>query len=61
MCKKLFLLLSILSCSLLTAQNSYRNLSSENWTFNKQNETQKNKAKVPGTIHTDLFENKHHS
>lgn len=56
--KKLLLLLSILYCSVLTAQNSYRNLSSENWTFNKQNEAQKNKARVPGTIHTDLFENK---
>jgi beta-mannosidase len=57
MYKKLFLLLSILCCGFIAAQNSYRNLSSENWTFNKQNETQKNKAKVPGTIHTDLFEN----
>lgn len=44
-------------CCFVSAQNSYRNLSSENWTFNKQNDTQKNKAKVPGTIHTDLFEN----
>lgn len=55
--KYLFLLLSILCCGYISAQNSYRNLSSENWTFNKQNESQKNKAKVPGTIHTDLFEN----
>ena len=58
MYKKVFLLLSILCCSFISAQNSYRNLSSENWTFNKQNESQKNKAKVPGTIHTDLFQNK---
>lgn len=56
--KKLLLLLSILYGSYITAQNSYRNLSNENWTFNKQNDSQKNKAKVPGTIHTDLFENK---
>jgi len=55
--KKLLLLLSILCCGYVSAQNSYRNLCSENWTFNKQNESQKNKAKVPGTIHTDLFEN----
>ena len=57
MYKKLLLLLSILYCGFIAAQNSYRNLSSENWTFNKQNESQKNKAKVPGTIHTDLFQN----
>jgi beta-mannosidase len=55
--KNLFLLLSILSCVFISAQNSYRNLCSENWTFNKLNEFKKNKAKVPGTIHTDLFEN----
>jgi beta-mannosidase len=33
-------------------------LSSENWTFNKQNETKKHKATIPGTVHTDLYENK---
>ena len=55
--KNLFLLLSFLCCGFISAQNSYRNLCSENWTFNKQNEPKKNKAKVPGTIHTDLFEN----
>ncbi|WP_329805832.1 beta-mannosidase [Flavobacterium facile] len=55
--KNFFLLLSILCCGFVAAQNSYRNLSSENWTFNKQNDSQKNKAKVPGTIHTDLLEN----
>lgn len=55
--KNLFLLLSFLCCGFISAQNSYRNLCSENWTFNKQNESKKYKAKVPGTIHTDLFEN----
>ncbi len=55
---KKIMLLSIFFCCFVSAQNSYRNLSSENWTFNKQNESQKNTAKVPGTIHTDLFENK---
>jgi beta-mannosidase len=55
--KNLFLLLSFLCCGFIAAQNSYRNLCSENWTFNKQKESKKNKAKVPGTIHTDLFEN----
>jgi len=38
-------------------QTSYRNLSTENWTFNKQNKTKKHKATIPGTIHTDLFQN----
>lgn len=41
----------------MTAQNYYRNLSTEKWTFHKQNDTKKNKATVPGTIHTDLFKN----
>lgn len=57
MVKKLLLLLSFLYCSLTSAQNSYRNLSTEKWMFNKQNDSKINKAKVPGTIHTDLFEN----
>ncbi|WP_084682980.1 beta-mannosidase [Flavobacterium antarcticum] len=33
-------------------------MSSENWTFNKQNDAQKYKATIPGTVHTDLFQNK---
>ncbi len=57
MIKKIILFL-IFFCCFVSAQNSYRNLSSENWTFNKQNDSEKSKAKVPGTIHTDLFENK---
>ena len=57
MFKKILLSL-IFICYSVSSQNSYRNLSTENWTFNKQNESQKNKAKVPGTIHTDLFANK---
>lgn len=56
--KKTIIFITLLYCSFLTAQNSYRNLSTENWALNKQNDSQKNKAKVPGTIHTDLFENK---
>lgn len=54
--KKLFLFLVIVCCS-VSAQTSYRNLSTENWTFNKQNETKKHKATIPGTVHTDLYEN----
>jgi beta-mannosidase len=56
MFKKIFLFLIIVCCS-VSAQTSYRNLSSENWTFNKQNETKKHKASIPGTVHTDLYEN----
>ena len=58
MLKKIVVFILILCSNLLVAQNSYRNLAIENWTFNKQNDSKKNKAKVPGTIHTDLFENK---
>ena len=47
----------IIVCCSVSAQTSYRNLSSENWTFNKQNETKKLKATIPGTVHTDLFAN----
>ncbi len=46
----------IIICCSVSAQTSYRSLSTENWTFNKQNETRKYKATVPGTIHTDLFQ-----
>jgi beta-mannosidase len=56
MFKKIFLFLIIVCCS-VSAQTSYRNLSSEDWTFNKQNETKKHKATIPGTVHTDLFAN----
>lgn len=56
MFNKIFFFL-ILICYSVSAQTSYRNLSSENWTFNKQNETKKHKATIPGTVHTDLFKN----
>ena len=56
MFKKIFLILIIVCCS-VSAQTSYRNLSLENWTFNKQNETKKHKATIPGNVHTDLYEN----
>lgn len=48
----------IFICYSVFGQTTYRNLSSENWTFNKQNETKKHKASIPGTVHTDLYENK---
>lgn len=54
--KRIFFLLLLICCS-VSAQTSYRNLSKENWTFNKQNEAKKYKATIPGTVHTDLFQN----
>jgi beta-mannosidase len=56
MFKKITLFLIFISCSVL-AQTSNRNLATENWTFNKHNESKKHKATVPGTVHTDLFAN----
>ena len=56
MFKKITLFL-IFICYSVSAQTSYRNLSTENWTFNKQNEAKKYKATIPGTVHTDLFQN----
>ena len=58
MFKNLVLFFSLLLSCLLSAQTSHRNLSTENWTFNKQNDSQKYKATIPGTVHTDLFQNK---
>ncbi len=40
------------------AQNTTRNLSSEKWTFKKKSDTNWLAAKVPGTVHTDLYWNK---
>ena len=40
------------------AQNSERNLSSESWSFRKNSDVNWLPAKVPGTVHTDLFQNK---
>lgn len=55
--KKIFVFLLCLNYFFIFGQTSYRNLSTENWTFNKQNETKKHKATIPGTVHTDLFQN----
>lgn len=57
MFQKTFWFLSFLFCSSVLGQTTYRNLSVENWTFNKQNEIVKHKANVPGTVHTDLVQN----
>jgi beta-mannosidase len=58
MFKKIASFIFLFCCQMFLAQTSYRNLSSENWTFNKQNSTEKYRATVPGIIHTDLFQNK---
>jgi beta-mannosidase len=47
----------IFICYSVFGQTTYRNLSTENWTFNKQSETKKHKAFIPGNVHTDLYEN----
>ncbi len=57
MFKKLLFFVSVLICFSTIAQTSHRNLSTENWTFNKQNDSPKYKATIPGTVHTDLFQN----
>lgn len=53
----LFLFIQI-NCFLAFGQTSYRDLSKQNWTFNKQNDSKKLPAFVPGTVHTDLLQNK---
>ncbi|MGH2665793.1 beta-mannosidase [Flavobacterium sp.] len=40
------------------AQTSERNLGSETWNFRSKNDKNWLKATVPGTVHTDLFNNK---
>ena len=58
MFKNIAYLLFLFCSQIFLAQTSYRNISTENWTFNKQNSTEKYQATIPGTIHTDLFQNK---
>ena len=57
MFKKILFFVSVLICFSTIAQTSHRNLSTEKWTFNKQNDSQKYKATIPGTVHTNLFQN----
>ena len=39
------------------AQNTFRNLGLESWTFQKAGDSNGLKAQVPGNIHTDLMAN----
>lgn len=56
--KKCLSIIVFFFCSFLGfSQNSSRDLSSENWTFKKVTDSNWLSAKVPGTIHTDLFQN----
>ena len=57
MAKNWLNILAFLFCFLGFSQNSSRDLSSENWTFKKVTDSNWFSAKVPGTIHTDLFQN----
>lgn len=50
-------ILAFLFCFLGFSQISSRDLSSEKWTFKKVADSNWFSAKVPGTIHTDLFQN----
>ncbi|UPT69478.1 MAG: hypothetical protein M0D53_09795 [Flavobacterium sp. JAD_PAG50586_2] len=43
---------------ILLSQSNERNLSTEHWQFRKQGDSNWLEAKVPGTVHTDLFQNK---
>jgi len=52
-----FLILILLPL-ILWSQNSERNLNSENWSFKKISDSNWLPAKVPGTVHTDLYNNK---
>jgi beta-mannosidase len=55
--KLIFFLLILINSFLAFGQTSYRDLSTENWTFNKQNDSKKLPAFIPGTVHTDLLQN----
>ena len=55
--QSLFLLL-FCSVQLFVAQSWERNLSLEKWSFSQEGKSEILPAKVPGTVHTDLFINK---
>lgn len=56
--KALLCLIFLSFSSLIFAQTSERNLASEEWKFVKEGDTNWLPASIPGTIHTDLFQNK---
>ncbi len=58
--KKLIILFLAIICLpiLAISQTSVRDLSKEQWLFKNTQENKWFSAKIPGTVHTDLFENK---
>jgi len=56
---KIFLKFLMIFCLplLVLAQNSDRNLGKEHWIFRKKGDAKWLSASVPGTVHTDLFNN----
>lgn len=55
---KSVLYILLLLITFVKGQEQFRSLSNENWFFLQAGKTEKYKAKIPGTIHTDLLENK---
>ena len=56
--RKLVVFLLLFSSSLsLFGQEKYRDLSTENWQFHQEGKSEKYKANIPGTVHTDLLHN----
>ena len=55
---KTLLFISLFIQNVLFAQTSERNLSSENWQFKNAKDQKWLPAKVPGTVHLDLIDNK---
>ncbi|MBS1573016.1 MAG: glycoside hydrolase family 2 protein [Bacteroidetes bacterium] len=56
--KLFFILAFVVSLVVVKAQSWERNLSSEKWSFQQEGKSEILPAKVPGTVHTDLLNNK---
>lgn len=56
--KNILVIFIFLMGFLVFGQTTYRDLSKQNWTFNKQNDSKKLPALIPGMVHTDLLQNK---
>lgn len=56
--KKVFVVLLYCFSWLAIGQNVQRDLGSENWVFRKKGDGEWLKASIPGTVHTDLLQNK---
>jgi beta-mannosidase len=54
--KLVVFILLFISFSLI-GQETYRDLSNEKWHFHQEGKSEKYKANVPGTVHTDLLQN----